>query len=400
MSRTIYLGVVYAIGILLLGRYFKGWSQIQKARHVEYFKEDNQNRVAEAKSVLSNMKTLNGKENIIGNEKKPRMNKFSENNEHTCVLAINIITLSRENNLTETEPPHYLLQTVAALIKLINRLDQNYFQIYLSICNVDLNPETYVDMNYIPEWITIFQRDKEKRESFKNRYEKEREDYVFCMKNVLEQNSSFLLILEDDTLPHQDLFSVMKKELFENDQCELKKDKFKDLFYVKLHTNSWDLNFVRLWRWTKFLFFTGFDLGKVFELMIITLFLDVLIIVALKKYSKLRLSYHMFFILFIYIAWVLNVIGRQNISIVWRYILGITHEMSDATGGSLVAAFYPRASAEATVQYLNSVECDKSYPKDVALNRLARKHWQQLLLIEPPLFTHMGYHSTKGHTAY
>jgi hypothetical protein len=350
--------------------------------------------VAEAKSVLSDINTLYKKENRTG------MNKFSENNESVCLLSISIITLSRENNLTESEQPHYLLQTVAALIKLINRLDQNYFEIYLSICNVDLNPKTYVDMNYIPEWITIFQRDKEKRQSFKNRYEKEREDYVFCMKKVLEHNASFLLILEDDALPHQDLFNVMKKELFENDQCELKKDKFKDLFYVKLHTNSWDLNFVRLWRWTKFLFFTGFDLGKVFELMIISLFLDVLIIVALKKYSKLQLSYHMSFILFIYIAWVLNVIGRQNISIVRRYILGITHEMSDATGGSLVATFYPRASAEATVQYLNSVECDKSYPKDVALNRLARKHWQQLLLIEPPLFTHIGYHSTKNHATY
>ena len=392
--KILSLGAVYMSGVLFLILDFKRLSGAQKFHMADHFIVNNENRVAEAKSYLSDVKTVY----LTEQRKRNDAVNFVNSNNNSCQLSISIITVSRENNQRESEQPHYLLQSVAALIKLINKVDQTKFKVQLSVCNVDHYPEKHIDMHYINEWLTVFQRNAEERKTYKNRYEKELLDYLFCMKHLLQQNSPYFLILEDDAIAHPDVFTVMERELFSNKKCELKREKFNNLLYIKLHTNSWDLNFYRPLA-------PGIDVEKILELVLLTLILDVSILRLCRKYKKsnMLISYNTFLILFIYIALLLNGIGRQNISAVWRYVLGMTHELSIARAGSMVAVLYPRAGVEATVKYLSSfkydIKCPKC-PKDLVVDALARKYKKQLLLIEPSLFTHIGYRTTKHQVGY
>ncbi len=43
-----------------------------------------------------------------------------------------------------------------------------------------------------------------------NRKEKEKQDYVFCLKKSLELNPRYILMVEDDAVPHPDLFTVLE----------------------------------------------------------------------------------------------------------------------------------------------------------------------------------------------
>ena len=365
LPKILTLGDVYLTATLLLMLSMRSVSRYEKNHHMDHFKVNNEYRAAEAKSLLSNMKRLYLKEQPKRNENI----KFENSNKDSCQLSIGIITLSREND--PSEQPHYLLQSVAALIKLINNLDQTKFKIQLSVCNVDHYPEKHIDMHYINEWLTVFQPDAKERKTYKNRYEKELLDYGFCMKHLLQQNSSYVLVLEDDAIAHPELFTVMQRELFENEKCELKREKFYNLFNIKLQTHFWDLNYIRT---------SGIEVGKILELVSLALCLDMAIVIVCETCTSWHSSCHS--------------------SPVLRYVFGTTHELSNAPTGSTVAVLYPRAGAEAAVQYLSSFTCDAQCPIDMVIDKLARKHWKQLLLIDPPLFTHIGYRSTKSQAVF
>ncbi|XP_045212376.2 post-GPI attachment to proteins factor 4-like isoform X2 [Mercenaria mercenaria] len=383
----------YAVTFLIVVPFCSIIKLINDFQQVNAIISENGKRVTESKAVLSDMKPIF---DTHGNF----LSSSGFKNDQSCSLAISIITVSRDRNLTEADKPHYIIQSVAAFLRVIQQSGIDDIRIHFSVCNVDINPESHTDMRDIPKWITVYQRNAKPGSKYKSFFEKEKEDYIFCLQKGLEQNTSYMLVTEDDALPHSELLTVIKEKILTKEKCAFKQRNLQNVLYIKLFTNNRDTNFIRTWYKPTALLEFGIDMRVLYELILLSLVFTGILLIICKKYTKTRMSTYSKFLLIIYVICVLTFIERRNIRMVWRYILGISHEISSAPAGSFVAMLYPRDGVYNTVSYLSSSECSRVYAKDLVLNDMGRDHWKQVLYIEPSLFTHIGYKRSRHHTRF
>lgn len=302
-------------------------------------------------------------------------------------IAVTIITIARNKAMKENYRPHYLVQSVATFVKLIKKADG--VPLHFSICNVDSDPRSHTDMDYIPKWITVFHRFSKNNASrhtvlsYNDLLDKEKEDYVFCLEKAFEQNLTYALLVEDDTLPRADLFPVIKAKILAANAEERRRNSLGNVLYVKLYHPERLLGYFSL------------EIERIPELFCLAVIVSSILV---RVYTKWRhdsrpLCANVFVVFFIYSLCVLFLIGRQNILKV-RLFSQHLYQMTPAPSCCTPAMLFPRAGGEIVMQYLRGVTCHRQFGKDIALDRLVRERRHITRLIQPNLFQHIGHYSS------
>ena len=154
-------------------------------------------------------------------------------------VSITVITVSRNRNTLDSYQPRYLTQTIASLLKGLRKSNYN---ITISICNVDKNPSSYreaIKMNkYVERMFTRFSDHRYVEDL--DPLEKEKQDYVYCINETLKHTGEAnVFILEDDALPHADMFSLLEHTL----EYRLTPERSSTISYVKFFHPQWLLGF-------------------------------------------------------------------------------------------------------------------------------------------------------------
>lgn len=299
-------------------------------------------------------------------------------------IAITIITLSRDKRLKGEKKTHYLLQSVAEFLTIINRTNPRY-TVHLSVCNVDPNPEEYDDVKHLPTWLPVYSRllhDKQGTKSVSGLsaiLDKEKTDYVFCMKKALEQNLSYVLLVEDDALPHNDLFNVLETFIWKyNRKCL---SDLEQVLYIKLYHPERLLGYISL------------EFERIPELISMAV-LCAAVLTRIYTRWKPRTSLAAVFTTFTLISIsVLLFIGRANI-VELRRLSRYLYQITPAPSCCTPAMLFPRQSAIITSNYLQTIHCKKDFGKDIALDKFVRKHGHKTRYIQPNLFRHVGHYSS------
>lgn len=124
----------------------------------------------------------------------------------------------------------------------------------LFVCNVEPWPDFYREVKTLPKWISVFERLPKWISVFERLYigkysdiifEKEKQDYVFCLEKSLALNVSHVLLVEDDAIPLQDLFPVIDLLVFSN-SSSFDSQSSKEATYYKLYHLERLLGFISL----------------------------------------------------------------------------------------------------------------------------------------------------------
>ncbi|KAL4231508.1 hypothetical protein ACF0H5_009086 [Mactra antiquata] len=296
-------------------------------------------------------------------------------------IAITIITVSRDLVLNNDMKTHYLLQSVSEFVSLLNRSKPTY-NVHLSVCNVDSNPEEHEDVKLLPPWIPVYNAYTNIQRTYSDLnaiLDKERKDYVFCMNKSLEQNLSYVMLVEDDALPHSDLFGVLETHVIEN-----KLGQFRDLekaLYIKLYHPTRLLGYISL------------DIERIPELISISLLCSLLTTWILTTIFPRSSTMTIFAISILVCVCTTLFIGRATI-VNFRRISRYLYQITPAPGCCTPAMLFPRAGATLIGNYLQTIKCKRNFGKDIALVKFARENGYKTRYIQPNLFQHIGHYSS------
>eukprot|EP00058_Branchiostoma_floridae_P022467 XP_002607957.1 hypothetical protein BRAFLDRAFT_120851 [Branchiostoma floridae] len=305
-------------------------------------------------------------------------------------LAIGIVTVNRQVYIREGSlyHPGYILQSVAAILR-----EDPSKKTPLVICDVDLDPPSHSDAVLLSGIVPVRSRylnetiapPSEMTDVFK----KEKEDYIYCLKQVLSFNSEFILMLQDDalatpgaldTLNHIIRTKIEKKYRgFELIDSNFTKTFFK-LFtptYMQndFHTTKPRRIFVHL-----------------LELVGMGIVGGTIITLLHSRLRKISRSYALIRVFFLgsvaccgLAAWAVSRVHLME----WRRISKYFYIMFQADGCCMPAILYSRDTAINFLEYLETTR-NSSIPIDLEMDELVEAHGYESFAVEPNLFSHIG----------
>ena len=339
-------------------------------------------------------------------------NARHQNSKRQFFVAITIITASRKHR-QDSYDPRYLTQVSSQLLKLMAlesrsaRSDYRTnsklgsFQFKLLLCNVDFHPVLHKEMKSLAEIIPTFARfignESMRRPSFSEIFEKEKQDYVFCLKKSLLLETSdglqpdYVLLLEDDAYPDTNLFPVIKhiihSHLENRYQMHSVTKSKKSVAYVKFYHPRRLQSYVSLEpdRLPEL-----FGIGMIFGTFLTLIYSYM----KPRAYSSaLRNSVDFCFLLFVvYSGLVAFAIGRQNI-MGFRRLSKHFYTFVPAPHCCTPAMMFPRGNAWRIVDELSEVKCKAGFGKDTALHHFIQHSNLSAFMVSPSLFEHIGMYS-------
>ena len=180
---------------------------------------ENDRRLVETDSFLSNYSP-------IRNDQSQQLD-----------VIITVVSVSRNRNSLDSYKPRYLTQTVASLHR---ALYESGYNASLFLCNVDSDPTTYDEAIAMKQYFSdVFSRFSSARYTGDHhRLEKEKQDYAYCMQRSLDvvPGVNNILILEDDALPHKDMFPLLDHTITNRLSTQSSNDR---TAYVKFFHPQW-----------------------------------------------------------------------------------------------------------------------------------------------------------------
>lgn len=330
---------------------------------------ENKDRTIDSKQFLGHFKN-----------RGPILYKKNESTDLLIVIiAMTPVKKSIENGSITREM--FQIQTLASALKeLNNSLTAIFKSSAVTICNVNIPPKANALAQRYSGLIDTFYRNLTHVSD--NTYDKEKEDYRFC----LEQASSkyqpkYILVLEDDVT--------------------MKTGSLMTLSYLlgnivhHLHEPSWIS--IKLYHPKKWLGY-GRELSQILELVATALFAGSILRCSLQvckfNLGAKRLSQMLYQLFFICLSLATCLIlGRQNV-FRWRSYFHFTHSLVKAQGCCTQAVLYNHAHLPKLLRYLSSVKSSESMPVDLALDEFADLYGLKQYMVEPNLCNHVGFLST------
>ncbi|XP_067681349.1 post-GPI attachment to proteins factor 4-like [Haliotis asinina] len=318
-------------------------------------------------------------------------------------LAVTIVTVRRSSVKKGNESMGYILQTAAGLDSFARSRDF-LNRTFVFICNVDSQPHKHEDAHFLESYLPFTQRygsssfkvkDIQLPHStlsydevtHKNTREKETFDYSYCLKVAESFHPEYILMVEDDAVPHTDLPSVLKysldNHLVDNSKGTAVKKKFA---YLKLYYPE---------KWQGF----AFELPRILELISLGCVgggVGVLCGLMIQS-SKTKWTYwamcQYFLIGVIIFALTAELVGRQNM-LELRRLSKYLYQFRQAPGCCTPAMLYPRAIVEPLTAFLTSLPSSRH--TDLAIYDFVIQTQTPAYQLEPNLFHHIGMHSSLG----
>ncbi|KAF6032430.1 TMEM246 [Bugula neritina] len=331
----------------------------------ENYKFRNDLEVLKSKVYLSRNKKLD-KDHLLSQWKETA--KFK--------LIIVIVSASRNHFPSgKNYNPRYLTQVTAKYGYLkLNRPSTQLTDMKLIVCDVDKvsHFEALNLTDYIPK-ISIYEGVPRSLRMNADAYEQEKVDYVHCLKQSLNYTSDYILIVEDDALPHDDLL-----------------EKLDHLFSYRLPKINNTFGYIKLFHPTRLNGYITGDGNRLLEWFASAGLMEHLIASILFIFGFTdQNSIDNRLIRYIFLTLLLLGIGRINV-MQWRKISPHFYRFVPAPSCCTPALLFTPTSAKLMVDYLSKVTCRKGYAKDTAMETAGFKNW----FFEPKIFTHIGVYST------
>ena len=310
-------------------------------------------------------------------------------------IAVSVIGMFRNRKQARKNKMQYLTQTLGYVIKSLQYARLAGFQrsVQLSICNVDPDVESFWEAKELSNVVHVMERfPKLKLPTIQVR-EKEKQDYIYCMNSSLHYSPSYVLLLEDDALPHLDFFKVLQNVL--DHQLE------GYYHHGKLYPTKKDVTYVKLYHPEKVLGFFGGEIYHVIELLSVGSLLGTLLTmifhVLIYKFRTGPALLKLWLLLTIYVFCICMAIGRPHLLELRRYMGSYGYTTHYAPDCCTPAMLFPTKGAKRVITELSKVTCKKNFGKDTALEKFRREYGWLAYLVQPNLVSHIGmYSSVRG----
>ncbi|GAB6026833.1 hypothetical protein CHUAL_013438 [Chamberlinius hualienensis] len=302
------------------------------------------------------------------------------------VLVI-VKTMDR-TSLNDNPSTGYFTQTVTALDREIHKVT-NDFRVGYVTCNIDQYPKLYEEARVMDKYYVSFVKHTNytPNDFITTRREIEKQDYIFCLQISTQFRAKYVLMIEDDTVPYENVFSYLQDVV----QNRLERRLVRGDYIVENSTkNEWA--FVKLYypeRWAGY----SREISSICELIgigALTGSLCVFVGHLIRRHKLLYFHLCAGFCLGILIA---LAVGRQHLLQI-RRINSKFLLLSEAPGCCTPAVFYLANQINSIVDFLTNVTCNEDYGVDIALDDYAKQMSLKKYLVQPNLFHHRGVYST------
>ncbi|XP_065097156.1 post-GPI attachment to proteins factor 4 [Paramisgurnus dabryanus] len=290
-------------------------------------------------------------------------------------LLVTVVTARR----SEGWDYHYLLQVTHRLMSLLKACgDKPCAKVIL--CDVESGPSLNEDVLLVEKHFQVVRRSPEekwKNGEADNIFEKEKRDYVFCLRKGWElMKPKNVVVLEDDALPMPDFFPLVKNLLsrkFALNTLYIK------LFHPERLHRYWNPEPYRILEWV------GFGL-----------FVATLLLITFSHCTPLSftLSFSHLLFLTLYVMAVVELAGRHYL-LEFRRLSPQLYAVSPATECCTPAMLFPGNASVRVAEYLGQAVCAQGNAKDMVLYKIARSiPGERAHSVEPNLIKHIGAFSS------
>ena len=302
-------------------------------------------------------------------------------------IALTIVALSR-NRLGLSKynyQPRYLTQVAWRWLALLKHVRKEGLpiNIHISICNVDVEAETWLEARHISRYIPMFTRFNQTVKDDLPRLEKERQDYIFCLNRSLEQNPAYVFLTEDDAVPHDDVFHVLNYTLENLIKRKVQRGDFykntEDIAWIKFFHPEWE-GFFHLYP------------DRIPELLSISAIWGTLLTLLFERLYQGQCNiYKVWAVFIVYVLLIVHCIGRDNVVQFRRLLSPYLYSIVPSAGCCTQAILYTYHGAREVVGYLNNHHDD--LPKDLSSYRFLSESSSYAYYIQPNSFDHIGFYS-------
>ena len=304
--------------------------------------------------------------------------------EHSLIdVVIGIVTIPRPNGLGGSFG--YLTRTVDSVVQetLFNQ-NSSDLRVAFFVCNVHTGPGVHEEAEKLSPLVPVIVKQISSGEarSF-DLFQKETEDYNFCLREATKFQTKYVLILEDDTILIDNFLPSLNRLLTSIGE---NKDFILKLFYPP--------------RWQGFsldgrhfveLAFTGLLFASCAHFVRLILSF----VFSRRRLLRYRKSnyYIVYLLVFVYGVLFALVLGRQNI-LELRKPHPLLHTLVPAPECCTPAVVYPRRTAIKLSNFLNRTKTSWNYQFDQAVEDFRRSQSVPAFLVEPSIVRHIGLVST------
>ncbi|XP_017290461.1 transmembrane protein 246 [Kryptolebias marmoratus] len=276
---------------------------------------------------------------------------------------------------------HYLLQVMRRLSGIVKSCGA-WRCAEVLLCDVESDPLENPDARLLEPYFKVVRytaQERRRNGGQINTFEREKQDYVFCLRKGWElAKPQNMIVLEDDALPREDFFSVVKNLLSRRFALHT--------LYIKLYhperlQRYWNPELYRILEWV------GLGLFGATALLLTLPFWN-----PCSFSFTLSVSHLVFFAL--YFMAVAELMGRHYL-LEARRISPQLYAVSPATECCTPAMLYPGNASARVAEYLEGSFCYKGNAKDMVLYQMARTiPGERSHSVEPNLVTHIGAYSS------
>lgn len=292
-------------------------------------------------------------------------------------LLVTVVTARR----SEAQDYHYLLQVMLQLSSIVGSCGERKC-VEVLVCDVESGPLENQDAKLLEGHFRVVRRSPQEQQSNWERintFEKEKRDYVFCLHKGWELvKPKNTVVLEDDALPRNDFFIVLKDLLSRRFAVQT--------LYIKLYhperlQRYWNPEPYRILEWV------GLGLVGATALLLSFPYWN-----PCSFSFTLSPTHLLFFTLYFMTA--AELLGRHYLLEV-RRLSPQLYAVSPATECCTPAMLFPGNASLRVAEYLDRSFCYKGNAKDTVLYQMTRTvPGQRSHSVEPNLITHIGAYSS------
>lgn len=292
-------------------------------------------------------------------------------------LVITIVTVDRQPGF------HYVLQVVSQFHRLLQQCGARCEGHQLFLCNVERSV-SHFDAKLLSKYVPVANRYEGTEDDYgddpsTNSFEKEKQDYVYCLESSLQTyNPDYVLMVEDDALPEEQIFPVLEHLL----RARLSEPHLRDALYLKLYHPERLQHYInpepmRILEWVG----VGMVLGPL------------LTWIYMRFASRPGFSWPVMLFFSLYSMGLVELVGRHYF-LELRRLSPSLYSVVPASQCCTPAMLFPAPAARRTLTYLSQVYCHQGFGKDMALYSLLRAKGERAYVVEPNLVKHIGLFSS------
>ncbi|KAM3655209.1 LOW QUALITY PROTEIN: post-GPI attachment to proteins factor 4-like [Ammospiza maritima maritima] len=296
----------------------------------------------------------------------PNASKASGSDTFQPLLLTTIITVQRQNVF------HYILQVASHFHCLLQKCGAHCQSHRMLLSNVE------VDQLLSSLFPTVsHDRTGENPDPGLNQFEKEKQDYIFCLEqSLLMYSPEYILFMEDDAVPEEEIFSVLQ-HLF---LAQFSKPYLRDTLYFKLYCPERLQHFINP------------EPMRILEGLGLGMFLGpVLSCVYCRAVGRAGPGWCLVAFLTLYSITLSELVG-QHYGLELRRLHPMVYNVALASECCTPAMLFPAASARRALGYLWGLH-SQGFVKDIALYSLPGQG-ENAFMVKPNLVHHVRVYSS------